>query len=240
MQVMHDVYMMLGNVYANIANIFVVKGPEGLILFDTADREEELDLIDENLHYWGLYDLPITHVFISHNHFNHIGNAHRLRARGAKIVAGEADADAMETGDINQINDCAPFPARRYTPCPVDVRVKDGAVIHAAGLEVSCIHVPGHTAGSMFYRMELEGKTVLFTGDVLSVAPDCMGAKMDWEGALDHDRIQGMHSVRRIAQMHADILLPAHFQLGLANADAILEDMLRAALDAWRAPMLRE
>lgn len=240
MEILHNVYMMYGGSYANICNIYLIHGPEGLILFDTADSDTDIAVIEKNIAYWGLASEPITHVFLSHKHFNHIGNAYYFQAKGAQVVAGEEDAEHIETGAVDPLNDSAPFPVRTYHPCRVDVRVSEGSVVHAAGLDVLCLHMPGHTNGSMFYQLELEGKTLLFTGDVLSVAPDCSGAKLGWEGGVEHDRRLYLQTVRRMARMHADAILPGHFQIALTHGDAILKSALKEAFQAWRRPMLTE
>lgn len=240
MEILHDVYMLYGSCYANICNVYCVKGPDGLILFDTADSDADIAVIEANLRYWGLAKEPITHVFLSHKHFNHIGNGYYFQAKGAKVVAGAEDADHIETGAQDPINDSAPFPVRRYIPCRVDIRVADGNRVDAAGLQVECIHTPGHTNGSMFYRVKVHEKTLLFTGDVLSVGPECSGAKLGWEGGVEHDRRLYLQTIRQTMHIHADAILPGHFQLGLVHADAILKSMLKEAMHAWRRPMLEE
>lgn len=112
MQIMNNVYQVLGGAYANIANIFAVKTDNGLVLIDSAETEEEYELILENMRYWGLEKYPISYVLLSHKHLNHIGNAYRFREMGAKIVAGVRDADAVEKGIITEICDYAPFPKK--------------------------------------------------------------------------------------------------------------------------------
>lgn len=238
MQILRDIYMLCGNAYGNIANLFLLRGENGLVLIDTADRPEDIELVDRNLEYWGLSHLPITHVLITHNHFNHIGNAHILRSRGAKIIAGALDADAIESGDVNTIIDFAPFPVREYTPCAVDLRVNDGDEIEAAGLTFTCIHVPGHTEGSMVYQVKMNGKTILFTGDVLNIGANCRSTKMGWEGGLDHDRQRYFESIRKLSKVDCDIILPAHFQLALVRGKQLLEDAVRSAIEDFRSPMV--
>lgn len=42
-------------------------------------------------------------------------------------------------------------------------KVSDGEIIHEAGLDIECFHVPGHSLDSICYRIE----SALFTGDTL-------------------------------------------------------------------------
>lgn len=155
-------------------------------------------------------------------------------------MAGLQDADHIESGETDPINDSAPFPVRHYTPCKVDIRVKDGDVLHAAGLTVTCIHTPGHTDGSMFYQVTVAGKTVLLVGDLLSIAPDLAGVTTGWEGGVEHDRRRYLQSLMRIEALPVDAILPGHFQPGLSHTDALLRSALKAAIETWRRPMLQE
>jgi hydroxyacylglutathione hydrolase len=227
--------MVSGDAYGFISNIFAIRGKGGVVLTDTGEDEDDLRTIDEGLRYWGLSDLPISHVLVSHVHFGHVANAHVFRERGAKIVSGEADADGIETGN-DKIIDFPPFKKKPYVPCPVDIKVNDGDVIEAAGLKFEAIGVPGHTAGSMFYRLVIGGKMVLFTGDVLSVGPDCKYAKLGWSGAVDYNRFDYFESVKRFSGLDADVILPAHFQLCLKDGWRILQDSYLQALMEWRQP----
>jgi glyoxylase-like metal-dependent hydrolase (beta-lactamase superfamily II) len=241
MQVTKDIYMVLGGAYANIANIFVIKGKNALVMIDTAENTDELAVIDENLHYWGLDSYPISHVLISHKHFNHIGNAHILQKRGALIAAGEPDAAAIENGDINGINDFGPFPVKEdYIPCKVDIKVRDGDIIHAAGLDFDVIGAPGHTDGSVFYRLKIDGKVVLFTGDVVNSGPDCRSALLGWEGGADFNRETYFASIKRFSTMPCDLLLSGHYQLCMWDGWKILQGAYAKALTQWQSPSVLE
>lgn len=237
MQVTKDIYMVLGGAFSNIANIFIIKGKDALVMIDTAENARELAVIEENLRYWGLDAYPISHVLISHKHFNHIGNAHVFSGRGAKIVAGAADADAIEQGDVNGTNDFFPFPEKEeYVPCKVDIKVRDGDVVHAAGLDFEVIEAPGHTDGSVFYRVVLDGKVILFTGDVVNAGPYCRSALLGWEGGADFDRDVYFESVRRFSRLPCDLLLSGHYQLCMQDGWKILQGAYTTALTQWQLP----
>lgn len=238
MQILKNVYQILGASYADIANIYVIEGEDGqLILVDTAETEEDYMLMKENMRLWGLDERKITHVLLTHKHFNHIGNAWRFRETGAKIVAGREDADAIETGNINEICDFNPFPKKEeYIPCGVDLRAKEGDCFKAAGIEVTVHEAPGHTRGSVFYEMIQEDRHLLFTGDALGVDEDCAGASLGWEGGVDYDRQQFFESIKRFSVMSCDIILPGHFQVCMQQGGQILNDAYRLALESWRAP----
>ena len=74
MQILKDIYMVLGGPYSNIANIFIIKHNDALVVMDTAEEGFEYDIIRKNMSYWGLDKYPVSHILISHKHKNHIGN----------------------------------------------------------------------------------------------------------------------------------------------------------------------
>lgn len=86
--------------------------------------------------------LTVTHVLLTHSHFDHARGAKELSKKtGAKIYVHEAEAGGDE------------------------VSFKDGQKIKLGELEFSCLHTPGHTQGSTCF---IAGNAI-FTGDTLFV-----------------------------------------------------------------------
>ncbi len=231
MQIMKDIFLVGGFPYPyqrsiggfKLKNIYAVKGKDALVLVDTGEDEVQLKLAYLNIEYWGLSNYPISHVLITHSHYPSAANAHILRDGGAKIVAGPGDAEGIETGDERTIS-YAYTHKKGFVPCKVDLKVKDGDVVHAAGLDFEVIHVPGHSTGSLIYKLLMEGRTVLFTGDTVKVADYCSGARLGWTGGADYDQTKYVESIRRISKMDADILLPADRQPCMREGWQLLQD----------------
>ena len=237
MEIMKNIYQISGGSYANIVNIYVIKGTDSLIMVDTAETASDYQMLEDNLRYWGLDRFPVSCVLLSHKHLNHIGNAWRYRERGARIVAGDKDAEAIEKGITEQICDYDPFPKKEpYVPCKVDLRVRDGDEFEAAGLRFKVYEVPGHTMGSVFYELKMDGRIILFTGDVLNVKKDCSGAYLGWEGGIDFDRGAFFESIKKFSLLDCDVILPGHFQTCMQGGGRILRDAYKVALEEWRQP----
>lgn len=93
---------------------------------------------------------------------------------------------------------------------PADVRdATDGAVIEAAGLSFTVDHLPGHTPGTVVYRVDHTGdepvSQVAFTGDFLFAGSigrtDLVGGDMD----------EMVASLRRFMELPDDVaVLPGH------------------------------
>lgn len=237
MQIIKNIYQLAGNSFGTVTNMYAIKGKDEVVLIE-GGGSDDLEVAKKTMKYWGLTDLPITHVFITHSHADHSGNAHIYRELGAKIVAVSGDAEAIENGN-DCVIDYGPFCRQRFVPCPVDIKPKDGDNINAAGIEIKVIHVPGHTSGSNFFKYVAEdGRVVLFTGDIVGAGykEDFRLAKFFWSAGSDYDRKIFFESLKRIKDLEADIILPSHGEKILENGWKILKSLyLRALLD-WRGP----
>jgi glyoxylase-like metal-dependent hydrolase (beta-lactamase superfamily II) len=233
MQILRDVYLVSGFAFGVNPNVYAIRGPQGVVLIDTGLDENELAIVDRNLSYWKLTSLPLMYVLLTHGHFDHSGNAHILRQRGARIVAGKGDAEGIEAGDNRTVG--YGF-GKRFVLCTVDIKVGEGDVVSVAGLQFEVIGVPGHSRGCVFYRLRVEDKVVLFTGDVVRVGTNCESGKLGWSGGVDYDREAYLDSLARIAEMDCDVILAGHFQPCLCDGWKILPDTYKVALLDWRPP----
>lgn len=119
----------------------------------------------------------LTHILCTHHHDDHIGAAVPLREEfGAKIVAAEGE-DRI----------------------PADIRLRDGAGLDLPVGVVRALATPGHTRGSICYRI---GKA-LFSGDTLFA----MGCGRLFEG----DAVTMFVSLGRIADLPEETAVyPGH------------------------------
>lgn len=233
MQITRNIYQVSGFPYGVHPNVYAVKGKDGIVLIDTGLDKYELGIIDENMKYWGLSVYPVTHALITHSHFDHAGNAHIFRERGAVIAAGPVDAEGIEAGDDRTIGYAY---CKKFMPCHVDMKVKDGDIIRAAELEFEVIHVPGHSSGCVFYKLESEGKTIMFTGDAIRVGNNCESAILGWSGGVDYNLELYFETLKKISHLHADIILAGHFQPCLKDGWKIFQKAYTKALLDWRQP----
>ncbi|MDR1176414.1 MAG: MBL fold metallo-hydrolase [Treponema sp.] len=229
MQLFKDVYLLSGHAYAMHPNVYGVVLPErqGLVLIDTGLNEEDLEIIEGNLVYWGLLDLRISHVLITHSHFDHAGNARHFRDKGAFIMAGEGDAQGIEAGDERTINYAYPM---AFPPCRVDRIIRDGEKLELPGLDVHCHLVPGHSRGSVAYEANIRGKIILFTGDFLMAAPDCAYGRPGIPVGEDYDFAAYLSSLRRLRNVTVDAVLGGHGHPALARGSRIINSAYRNML----------
>lgn len=235
MQISERIYQISGGMYQNIANVYAIRTDEGLILIDCGETEEDLALMQEIMKRWDLDHLKVTHVLLTHKHFGHIGNAAWFREHSALIAAGERDADDIEQGKWSSILDFSPFPEHGpYIPVHVDLRLHDGEMIESGGVRIEVLETPGHTEGSVMFRMEEEGRQVLFAGDVIGIASEGRGVTLGWEGGEDFDMQAYFKSLLRLSEEPCEVILPGHMQPVMQNGHILLKKAVGIALTKWR------
>jgi len=194
--------------------IYVIKTPDGAVLFDTAAGDADVDnYIAPALEQLGV---KLTHVFISHNHSDHAGGLARVAALypEAKIIS--RDGELKET-------------------YPDILALEDGDMVND---HLQLVTIPGHTADSAAL-LDLRTNT-LITGDCLQ-SYGIYGSGY-WYGAIrltaPHYR-----AVRKLRALPIENIATAHdyhpvgqFSLGKDAVAARLDSCI-GALERVRAIM---
>ncbi len=121
-------------------NVFVIRCKQSgdAVLIDAANEHERLLQLCNQL--------GVKRVLETHGHFDHIGAIPAMREAGYEVAVTAADAPRLkEVG--------------------YDVFLDDKEVVEIGKLRLHVIHNPGHTEGSMSFKVD--GAPLLFTGDTL-------------------------------------------------------------------------
>lgn len=208
MQLIQDVYLAAGAAYGENANVYVVDAGKELVLIDSGFDESQRKTVESTLELWSLSGLPVSHVFFTHAHFDHSGNARYFEEKGAVLHAGSNDADAMMCGDDRTIGYA--FMGREFEACNHVEKIEGQQEFAVGNIRLEAIPVPGHTEGSMIFRMQKNGKFIVFAGDFLVVKGTCEDAQLGWNGGPDYDGEEYFQSIKRVKDLENDILLPGH------------------------------
>jgi glyoxylase-like metal-dependent hydrolase (beta-lactamase superfamily II) len=142
-------------------------------------------------------NLRITNVIDTHMHADHVSGATKL----AKVIGNGVYVSSVEGYQIDN-----------NTGQTTVNQIRDGDKIQLSdSIRIDAIHTPGHTKGSMSFRLTLNDNTnYLFTGDLLFVdgigRPDLHDKAEEFTGSLFntyHQKILNLPD--------ETIVLPAHF-----------------------------
>jgi len=159
-----------------------------------------------------LYREPteIKTIVITHFHIDHIGGIAILKkaAPDAKIAIGKADAGYLSGQEAPPV-----YPGFRGFLLRMVGSIMNPGIIQADILlndmdqinGLLCIHIPGHTPGSI--GLYDERTKTFFAGDILRYN----GTSITEGPPLFTMDVKGSHqSIRKIASLDCDILLPGH------------------------------
>jgi glyoxylase-like metal-dependent hydrolase (beta-lactamase superfamily II) len=174
------------------------------------------DQLEANILGCGVSPEQVDYLLLTHCHFDHAGGAEEVRTRfKCAIVAHEEDAGALETG--NSLLTAANWYGTTLRPLTVDIKLSGSRNRIVLGTrQVTAIHTPGHTPGSVVYLVESDGQQVLFGQDVHGPLHDDFGS----------DRRAYQQSLLNMIELGADILCEGHFGVFL-GADKV-RDFIRS------------
>ena len=133
-----EVHRLVVGSYDN--NVFVLRCRETgeAVLIDAANEHEKLLELCQRL--------GVRRVLETHGHWDHIQAVPAMREAGYEVAVTQKDAPML--GEMGY-----------------DVFIDDAEVIEVGRLLLQAIHNPGHTPGSVSFKVD--GAPLLFTGDTL-------------------------------------------------------------------------
>ena len=155
----------------------------------------------DNIHGCNVPDEVIDYLLITHCHFDHTGGAAEVKERlDLQVVAHEKDAEYLEKGD--PMVTAASWYGSELSPVSVDIKLcRSEEKIFLGAREITALHMPGHSPGSVVYLVNSEGQKILFGQDVHGpIHPDLLS-----------DPVAYQNSLQRLLDLNADILCEGHY-----------------------------
>ena len=137
---------------------------------------------------YGFAEKPITHVLTTHGHGDHARGLTEFEGQGALTVSSAYTAEHLDSAE------------------DADVIFDDGGVLDLDEFQPEVVLTPGHTPGCASYRLEVDGRLCLFTGDLVQV-----DGGLGWCGSEGFSQEEVLQSLRKLAAMpEPDMLLAGH------------------------------
>lgn len=109
-------------------------------------------------------NLAVDAIVHTHTHIDHVGATAGLqRESGARACIHEADRFLYDLLPVQAALLRIALPERTE----LEGSLNDGAAIRFGGFELSVLHTPGHTPGSVSFVLSAGGESRVFTGDTL-------------------------------------------------------------------------
>lgn len=212
MKITEHLFKLTGVEYETNSNIYAVQYEKGIILIDCGYQEEQWYRMARCMKQWELNLQDITHVFITHSHFDHAGNVWRVNELGAEVFSSSADAEKIEHGNPEMEK----LFGAKWKCGIVDHRIKENDRFSFPGdVTVTVLETPGHCEGELSYLLEVDGIRALCTGDQFFVTPfppeDKVSVELGYMGSSDFNLSCFTTSLKRIKEMDFDVLLPGHY-----------------------------
>jgi hydroxyacylglutathione hydrolase len=145
--------LVVGSLSANCYIVGLETAREGLLIDPGGNAPDILRTIDDS-------GLDISIIVLTHGHSDHIAALYDIQDRtGAEVAIHTADADFLHGRSAFSMM----FGISYRTPEPPNRLLGEGDIVSAGGLDLTVLHTPGHTPGSICLLM---GDKV-FTGDTL-------------------------------------------------------------------------
>jgi glyoxylase-like metal-dependent hydrolase (beta-lactamase superfamily II) len=219
-------------------NCYLLEGDPLTLVDPGADWSETMVELEDALAARRLRVEDVEQVILTHQHYDHVGLAHRVRERsGATVVAHELLRDflgdlpgQMELEDTYQADVMRPHGvpeaaiAELYAvsrehriyggSVTVDRTVRDGDVVVAGGRELLVGERPGHSPTDTVFTIEAERLSIVGDHLIGHISSNPVIHRPLDRPAGVRDRMRSLpryiDSLRRTAGLDVDLLLPGH------------------------------
>ena len=195
----------------------------------------------------------VTDVLVTHHHRDQVQGLARAVAAGARVWVPPVERDLIEGIDrhwaARQVENDYDLRQDRFSlleGVPVTGTVDEYRMRRYGGHDVFTLPTPGHTIGSLTYLVEVEGRRVAFSGDLVHAGGRVWSlAATQWSYTGVEGQAATIVSCGSLADERPDVVLPSHGEPierpaeELALAQRRLQELLelrlgeRWDLDAW-------
>ena len=231
MKITEHLIQLTGVQYGTNSNVYAIQYEGGVALVDCGYQEKQWNRMQATLAYYQLSLEDIRHVFLTHAHFDHAGNVHRLNTLGVKVYSSKEDVEKIEIANPEMEK----LFHSTWITGKVSATLEDKKTYELDGnTKITAIKAPGHSAGSFSFLIEVDNQKCLCTGDMFFVGPlppeDDVSVEIGYMGSEDHDFKALVDSLHALSEIDCDMLLPGHYYFYRGNdCQRVLKEACRKA-----------
>ncbi|MCB1645866.1 MAG: MBL fold metallo-hydrolase [Pseudomonadales bacterium] len=197
---LEEITPMIRRVTARNPSGFTFRGT-GTYIIGRGDSVAVIDpgpMIDEHIEALkiALAGETVTHILITHTHFDHSPAAEPLKHHWGAKTYGYGPHGAGKSAEGVEVEEGGDMD---FVP---DVTVGHGDIITGNGWTVECVYTPGHTSNHLCFALQEE--KALFTGDHV------MGWSTSVISPPDGDMTQYMQSLALLLERDDEVYWPTH------------------------------
>ncbi len=211
----------LGLSHPTDCHTYLIDGGGEAALIDAGSGIQS-EWMRSNIEQDGVSLASIRKIVLTHSHWDHArGCACWQRATGASVFVHRLGCPVLTAGRWPESHISKHGIASEPVSAPRGL--EDGEEIAVGDLRLQVVHTPGHSDDSISLLVKFGERRVLFGGDTVFAegGHGTVSAETDFRAYLN--------SVRRLAALRVDVLLPGHKQFILSRAHehvALLERKL--------------
>jgi glyoxylase-like metal-dependent hydrolase (beta-lactamase superfamily II) len=224
--------------FRDTCNVYVLRSGRDAVLVDFGSGDV-LDHLEE------LGIDRVTDVLLTHHHRDQLQGLARAAAAGARIWVPPVEQDLIAGADLHwqtrQVANDYDLRQDRFSilqQVPVAGSVSEYRTRRYGDHDVYTLPTPGHTIGSVTYLVEVDGRRLAFSGDLLYGDGKVWSlAATQWTYGGVEGQAATVVSAGILGDRAPDVLLPSHGEPieDPAGAIARMRASLRELLDLWRA-----
>ncbi|HZS23557.1 MAG TPA: MBL fold metallo-hydrolase [Gaiellaceae bacterium] len=180
----------------------------------------------------------VTDVLLTHHHRDQTQGLRRAAEHGARIWAPPEEAELVADVDrhwqsrpIDRDYDLSEDRFSLREQVEIAGTVAEYRRTAFGGFEIEALPTPGHTIGSVTYLVEVQGRTVAFTGDLVHEGGRLWSlAATQWTYSGVEGLAATIESAYVLARRRPDVLLPSHGP-AIDDPPRALDDLQRRLLE---------
>ena len=174
--------------FSSDCHVYLIIGQDSALAVD-AGGGHLWPYVRATLDLHGSPEMIITHVLLTHGHGDHARGLVEFEHGGALTVSSVYAAEHLDSEE------------------DADFLLHHDEVLDLGEFQPEAIMTPGHTPGSVSYRLTVDDRVCLFTGDLIQI-----DGGLGWCGAEGFDQAQVLQSLKKLAALTppADWLLAGH------------------------------